>query len=224
MPPVTALYLRTAEALGDLLGDPRLDAAWAGPSALDGMTVGDLVAHLARAVLQVEWYLDGGPAAAGGADPAAAERDPLDAAGYYTALQGLDHPASPLNQGIRQRAREGAALGPAGVAAAVEETVERLRGRLSAPDAPRVITVFDGAVISVEEYLRTRIVEITVHTDDVLASLPPSTTAGDPLPEEAREEAIAVLLEVAIRRHGTTAVLRALARRERDPMRVLRVL
>lgn len=61
---------------------------------------------------------------------------------------------------------------------------------------------------------------MVVHLDDLEASV------GVPmdLPAEAVEVAIGVLLEMARLRHPPMAVVRALARRERDEAQALRVL
>ncbi|MDQ3879299.1 MAG: hypothetical protein M3290_13275, partial [Actinomycetota bacterium] len=62
---------------------------------------------------------------------------------------------------------------------------------------------------------------LLVHTDDLAVSI------GVPTPEprpEAADAAIANLVSVARRRHGDTAVLRALTRRERDEGNALRVI
>jgi hypothetical protein len=73
----------------------------------------------------------------------------------------------------------------------------------------------------VAEYLRTRLVEFAVHVDDLAVSV------GVPTPDlgsAADDEAIDVLVGIARIRHGDVAVLRALARRERDDVQALRVI
>jgi len=77
-----------------------------------------------------------------------------------------------------------------------------------------------GWVLPLDEYLKTRLVETTVHFDDLRLST--GVTDG-PLPAQAIEVAVDTLLEVARRRHGMAAVLTALARRERDVVQALRV-
>jgi hypothetical protein len=58
-----------------------------------------------------------------------------------------------------------------------------------------------------------------VHIDDLCVSL------GRPTPTlPGVEVAISTLIDVAALRHGELSVLRALARRERDPDEVLRVI
>jgi hypothetical protein len=75
--------------------------------------------------------------------------------------------------------------------------------------------------MTLDEYLRTRVVELVVHADDLAASV-----GVEPVPPQPATTAVAidVLVGVARIRHGDMAVLRALARRERDTVRALRVL
>jgi hypothetical protein len=81
--------------------------------------------------------------------------------------------------------------------------------------------VFQDLVIRLDDYLATRLVELCVHTDDLAASL---ELPAPQLPEPATAAAICTLVDVARIRHGDAAVLRALARRERDAVSALRVL
>ena len=71
-----------------------------------------------------------------------------------------------------------------------------------------------------DEYLRTRLVELTVHIDDLAISV----DVAPSVPAEAYAAAMDVLVAVGRRRHGDLAVLRALTRRERDQVEALRVL
>jgi hypothetical protein len=76
-------------------------------------------------------------------------------------------------------------------------------------------------VLTLDDYLVTRLIELLVHTDDLAVSV------GLPSPDfplAASRPAIAALVDVAILRHGDDAVLRALSRRERDAVDALRVL
>jgi hypothetical protein len=83
------------------------------------------------------------------------------------------------------------------------------------------MSVYQETVIRLEDYLRTRLVELTLHVDDLCVSI------GVPTPEmpaAATAAAIATLLDVARLRHGDMDVLRGLARRERDLAQALRVM
>jgi len=56
--------------------------------------------------------------------------------------------------------------------------------------------------------------EIAVHSDDLAVSVGVPTP---PLPAAVIDPVLALLTQVAVRRHGQTAVLRTLSRSERAP-------
>lgn len=196
-----------------LVGSDRVARHWSEPSVLPGMTVGELAAHLARAVLQVRTYRvvdHGGPAVT------------TDAPGYFADLSGTTEPSSPLNAGVRSRAAETAAGGHADLTRRLREAVSALPGELRDARADEVVVVGhrQAQVLTLQAYLQTRCVELAVHLEDLALSLgcepgvPPSTAAA----------AVDVLQAAARRRHGDAAVLRALTRRERDDVNAARVL
>jgi uncharacterized protein (TIGR03083 family) len=210
-------FLSGARAAARLVASERVAAAWDAPSALPGMTTGELAAHLARAVLQVAAYR--GATSGDGARPT----DPTtDAVGYFADLAGTTEPGSALNTGVRERAVDTAAVGHAALVQQLDDTVDALARDLPAapPDELVVVGHRAGQVLTLTEYLRTRCVELAVHLEDLALSLgcdpgvPPSTAAV----------AVDVLQAAARRRHGDVAVLRALARRERDQVDAARVL
>lgn len=88
------------------------------------------------------------------------------------------------------------------------------RSTLPACDLAQPIAVLDGIVLPLEEYLRSRIVELVIHLDDLCLSvgIEPPEDLGD-----AFDVAATVLAQVAIRRTGPWETLRSLARRERHP-------
>jgi hypothetical protein len=208
---IAPLFLTCANRAADAIGAPEVAAAWETPSALEGYTVAGLAGHLARAVLTVETYLDRADAAA----PTSAE-GLTDASGYLVAVLGDADPIrSDLHTGVRRRGEETAADGPAALAARVRETTERLHLRLDEDTLARPVGVLDGVVLTVADYLRTRIVELVVHLDDLAVSVDRPLTDG--LPDAAFAEVADVLARVAVRRHGGLATVRALARGERHP-------
>jgi hypothetical protein len=159
----------------------------------------------------VERYLDGPePAEAG-----------ISAASYFdTVIRSADI-SDPANQAIRARGEEAAAGGAAALASDARGTLERLTSRLASEAPGRRVRVAGGLVMTLDEYLRTRVVELVVHADDLAASV-----GVEPAPPQPATTAVAidVLVGVARIRHGDMAVLRALARRERDTAGALRVL
>jgi hypothetical protein len=65
-----------------------------------------------------------------------------------------------------------------------------------------------------DDLLVTRMMELVVHCDDLAVSVGIATPT---LPQSAVDTVIALLSRLAVRRHGQTAVLRALSRAERAP-------
>jgi hypothetical protein len=168
-----------------------------------------LAGHLLRGLTTVETYLDSPPPA----------EDPISAAEYFARLLSSDINA-PGNRAIRARGSEMAASGPRSVADAARASYEQLSARLPGENHGRHLKVAGDLVITMAEYLRTRVVELVVHGDDLAASV---GLAFGPVPAEVSGVAIGTLVEVARVRHGDLPVLRALARRERDSGQALRV-
>jgi hypothetical protein len=68
--------------------------------------------------------------------------------------------------------------------------------------------------LMLDDILTTRMMELAVHSDDLAVSVGIATPA---LPQSAVDTVIDLLSRLAVRRHGPTAVLRALSRAERAP-------
>jgi hypothetical protein len=202
-------YVDASRVALDLLACPEVAARWEDESVLPEFAVRGLAGHLARAVLQVEWFLD------------APEPDgpPITAVTYYAELVGVTDPSSDLNVGVRARGEEVADAGPAALVEATSGCLERLGRRLELEPDERRLSAF-GRTLVLDEYLRTRLVELTVHIDDLAISV----DVAPSVPAEAYAAAMDVLVAVGRRRHGDLAVLRALTRRERDQVEALRVL
>ncbi len=203
--PIATHFLDAATAATPLFEDPTLSSRWDLPSVLDGFTMGELAGHLARAVGVTSAVLARG-------DASGAPRPVVE---YYCAAiaewqQRADR--------IHDNARGEAALGPDGMHERWLAALDECRGLLA--DPPATVRTSTGDVLDVEDYLLTRGVELAVHTDDFAASL------GRPLPDGATHLVRLVndlLLDVARAQHGERAVLRALARRERDDVDALHV-
>jgi uncharacterized protein (TIGR03083 family) len=198
-------FLDTAERVEAVLALPEVAERWHEPSALEGHTVATLAAHLARAAFTVQRYLDVPPG----------DGAPTTAAGYLVAALGTADPIdSDLHRSVRERAREDAEAGAAALVDRFRRTRLEVADRLTASDPQQLIGVLDGIVLPVEEYLRTRILELVIHLDDLSVSLgiePPD------LSDEAFDITAATLAQVAVRRVGPWATLRSLARAERQP-------
>ena len=203
---VRETLLHAGDRVVALVEDRAVADAWERPSALPYLTVGALTAHLVRALATVVTYLH--------ADEPGEDAPVRDAAGYLHVALSDDDLDGALHRGIRERADDSAADGPQVVGEQARAALDELHRRLPGLAIDRRVAVKDGIVLTLGQYLETRLVELVVHTDDLVAS----TGVGCELPAAATDTAIAVLVALARRRHGDAALLHALARRERAPV------
>ncbi len=119
MTAVRGVFVEAATIGLELVGSPRVAQDWGEPSALDGMTVGALAAHLARQVGRVPEVL---------ASPVPDER-PVSLVEHYlrSAWANGDDEA---NAGIVMRASTDALPGPAEVLARALDAVATARTAL----------------------------------------------------------------------------------------------
>jgi len=206
---VRTAFLAAASVAVELIGRKEVGDRWLEPSALAGYEVGPLAGHLARALLTVHWYLD------------MPEPDPptISAAEYFASLGRGG--ASPEDEAqVRARGAEAAKGGWARLYLDVGRALDHLAERLAQEPAGHRIPAL-GQALLLDEYLKTRIVELVVHVEDLARSVGVAVPA---LPLEATHVAIEVLVDAARVRHGDRAVLHALTRRELDVAEALRVL
>lgn len=207
---VRGTFLRAAAVARETIARPEVGEIWEGPSSLPMLSVRGLAGHLARAVFTVREYLDRAP-------PTAVS--PVSAARYYAPLETGDI-FTPFHQAVRSRGEEQAAVGQQRLVVELDKVLASLERSLADEPEDRMLSVMRGTPILLDEYLLTRIIELTVHIDDLAVSAGIDVS----LPVEALDLAIGTLIAVARARHGDLAVLRALARRERDATHALRVL
>lgn len=208
---IRSIFLASSQIALDLAASPAVAQRWSEASALREFSVSGLIGHLFRATGSVEAYLDRD-------EP---DRPPIDAATYYAEAVGAPDIHSDLHRAVRQRGAEAAAGGHAALIDNWSALLTRLEKRLASEPPGRLVAVFKGLVLSLDDYLVTRIVELVVHVDDVTASVDADVPG---LPDGAYDAAISCLVSVARLRKGDPAVIRALARRERDTVEALRVL
>jgi hypothetical protein len=174
--------------------------AWERPG-LGEWSVRALVGHTSRSLLTVEAYLDAGATEFALTSPAA----------YY--LQAL--PPGLDAAGITERGRQaGIALGddPLG---AIQALYARVMVRLDAtPDEAPVGTLFGGMTLIT--YLPTRIVELTIHTLDLVVAL--GEEVERPLPAAAAAVTAQVIMDLAHRRGSDGLLLLAAAGRRPYPL------
>ncbi len=217
-----AVFLEAVGSVAPLLAAPEMAARWEEESALAHFSVQGLAGHLLRATTSVEAYLDRPEP---GPDEEVLSASAYYAAAIYSDIGDAPYPGPDLTSGlhvaIRARGEEAAAAGPEALAREWSEAATRLATSLAAEAADRRVRVFNNLVIRLDDYLLTRLVELCIHADDLAVSLgldPPA------LPAAATGLAVATLVDLARSRHRDRAVLRALARRERDSIAALRVL
>ena len=208
---IRAAYLRTARSGRDLVAAPEVSAAWDAPSALREFTVRGLAGHLVRAATVVEPYLD---------------RDEPDGpvvgpAVYFGAVTEEPDIGAEIHRRIREGGEGEAAQGQAALVARYDASIERLERRLPGERADRRVRAFRDFVLTLDDFLVTRCIELLVHIDDLAVSVGLPTPVAD---TEAMGATITALVDAARLRHGDLAVLRALTRRERDSVEALRVL
>ncbi|MEA2433025.1 MAG: hypothetical protein QOG54_482 [Actinomycetota bacterium] len=205
-------FIETSQIASELLATDAVRDSWVEPSALERWNVSGLAGHLMRATRVVEDYLD---------KPEPEGPPTGDAVAYYSAVLDDDDLDSELHKSIRERGDEMASSGHASLLDQWRETIGRLAARLEAEPPGRLVEVFKGFILELDDYLVTRILELVVHSDDLAVSVKLPTPVLPPL---ATEATIRALVDMGRHRHGDTAVVRALARRERDGSEALRVL
>jgi hypothetical protein len=206
---VRLLVIEAVEAASALIASDTVVRRWDEPSALQGMTVGALCAHLVRAAGSVLAYLDR-------TDPTARpDTDLLTAVTYFHAA--ID---SPIHERIKEVSADEASAGSEAVARRAAEVATSLRSRLPQEPTDRLVAALGGRMLTLDDFCRTRLIEVLLHLDDVAASV------GVPTPEtsaDGRSIVIDILMGIARGQHGDWAVLHTLARDERKEAKVFPV-
>ncbi|WP_436531435.1 maleylpyruvate isomerase N-terminal domain-containing protein [Actinoplanes sp. HUAS TT8] len=199
---VRDVYLESAEITTTLVTHPAVARCWDTPSALAKMRVGGLTAHLVSQIIQVGPVLD-----APAADELVSLQEHFARSTWID--DGLD---SEVHTYIRRTAEAEATAGAPALATAAATALAELRRRLPAEPPDRVIQLpFGPWSLTLDDYLVTRLLELTVHGDDLATSIGVETPA---VPPACFDTVVGVLSHLAARRHGQTALLRALSRAE----------
>ena len=203
-------FLAAARSVAQLLREPEVAEGWGAPSSLPELTVGGLAGHLALQVLIIPRAL---------ARPV--PREPtISLLEHYSRVgwigTGLDEE---INVRIRKEGEAAATDGPEALVARVDMAVIELTSLLTsgtavAKDRPVRIPLWGPWSMMLDNLLITRTMEIAVHSDDLAVSVGLPTPT---LPPSAIDTVVDLLSRLAVRRHGATAVLRALSREERAP-------
>ncbi len=209
-------YLGAVDWLRGLLGRDEVVGAWPEPSAIAGYTVGGVASHAVHSVLWLEQLLK---------DVEPVGLRPVTALEYFgpNRVEGSDD-TDPFAASLRAAAEAFAQTGPEIVNAACITARDELVGLLTNASATRAVPVVrvPGGQVPLWEYLRTRVLEIVVHGDDVVCSLSGMHVANPP--SDTVATCMDVCVELARARAGDLSVLRAFTRRERADRDVLLVL
>lgn len=192
-----------------LAARPEVAAAWDAESACEGMTVGGLTHHLLGQIRHVAGFL---------AEPPSVD-EPIPLLDHYAqaAWVGADQDDE-ANTSIRDNGNAAAEAGPDAVLTEVQALVGRLPGLLSVPREPDTAYIpWQGWALTTDDFLVTRSMELVVHSDDLAASVGLPTPD---FPDDVVDHVTHLLTGVALRRHGQTAVVRALSRPQRAPVSV----
>src|SRR5262245_46847267 len=202
-------FIVAATSAADLLADPAVAESWDKPSALAEFSVRGLAGHLALQVLNVPGVL--------AAD--SPDTEPMSLEEHYSRVtwRGADL-NNETNTAIRTGGEAKAHEGPAALVAEVRATIDGLRPTLTEIDGARPVFLhWSGSTLTADDFLITRMMEIAVHNDDLAVSVGVETPK---LPVRVMHPVYDLLFVLALRRHGQTAVLRALTRAERAPTNI----
>jgi hypothetical protein len=202
---VREVYLESAAVATEFLAHPDVAECWEAPSVLAKLQVGGLTAHLASQVTQVPPVLG-----------AQIVDERISLPEHFARSTWADGDIdSEVNTYIRCMAEEAATAGAPALTAAADAALAELRQRLPAEPPERVIQLPWGPwALSLDDYLITRLLELAVHCDDLAVSIGVNTPA---LPAGGLDAVTGVLCQLAARRHGQIALIRALSRAERAP-------
>lgn len=204
MTSATDAYVAAADSVLELLSDPAVAAKWEEPSALAEWSVAGLAGHLAGQVFSVVDVVSA----------PTPEQDAIPVDEHYAraawVAAGVE---DEVNVGIRAGGDRNAASGPAELLARTADARDRAAELLAEqPDGRVVLVPWQGWALRLEDFLLTRMMEIAVHSDDLAQSV---GIAAPKLPAEVLGPVLDLLTRLAVTRHGQSAVLAALTRRER---------
>ena len=172
-----------------------------------GLTVGGVATHLVQSGLEsLVGFLE------------APEPEPsgrLLAPGRFFSGQSLDL-GHPDHLSIRDGANTGSQAGPDEMRRRAATAIAALASTLPGLSGDRLVLVLGRFTMTLDAVIITRLVELLAHSDDLASSL---GVTYEP-PPQALTVVLPCLTDVARRRHGDLAVLRAITRggRAREPV------
>ena len=199
---IRALVVEAVETAAELMARPSVAEKWDQASALEGMTVGALCAHLLRAAGATTAYLDRTP------PERRSDGDLLTPVTYFHAA--LD---SPIHDQIKDVSATESAIGHHATSEKCRQLAADMKTRLATEPADRLVGALGGRLLTLDDFCRTRLIEVLLHLDDLAISTGEDRPATDPLGPAI---VIEICIGIARHRHGDWNVLYALARAERS--------
>lgn len=203
MPDHDAVFPLAADIALELVGRPEVRDRWPEPSALPEMSVGALACHLGRQLVHAAELL-----------PVPTDVPPLDSVDEHyhrAAWVTSTSPDDPANDRGTDDAAAG--LGFTALGDRCRPAAGIVRELLTTGAARDVVLIpWQGWSLRRTDFLLTRMLEIVVHTDDLAVSVGVPTPV---FPDEVFAPVRDLLVRLAVRRHGQSAVIGTLTRRER---------
>jgi len=199
---VRALVVEAVTQAAELIATPSIAEQWDEPSALEGMTVGALSAHLVRAAGATIAYLDRTP------PDRRPNGDLLTSVTYFHAA--VD---SPIHDQIKDVSAAESAIGHEATVAKCRQLAADLETRLAGEPADRLVGALGGRLLTLDDFCRTRLIEVLLHLDDLAVSTGQPRATTDP---EGAAVIIEICMNIARDRNGDWGVLYALTRAERS--------
>ncbi|MFI6243069.1 maleylpyruvate isomerase N-terminal domain-containing protein [Micromonospora sp. NPDC050795] len=187
----------------DLIRRPEVSERWSSPSALPHLSVGGLACHLGRQAIRAAELL-----------PVPTDLPTLESAdGHYERAAWVSE-GSPDKDTVASGPDEAdAERGPADLHARSAQALTEVGDLLSRGAAREVVPIpWQGWSLRRGDFLLTRQLEIVVHSDDLAVSI------GVPTPEfpaDVFDPVRDLLVRLAVRRRGQSALISALSRTER---------
>ena len=104
-------------------------------------------------------------------------------------------------------------IGHSETVAKIRELADDLKERLDREPVDRLVGALGGRMLSLDDFCRTRLIEVLLHMDDLAVSVGEVRPETDP---EGPAIAIDILTNIAKQTHGEWSMIYALARAERS--------
>src|SRR5215203_5974530 len=228
---VRTLWIESCAAVVTLVDDESVAVRWDEPSCLPPMTIGALCGHvIASGIFEVESRVsqrsatDKASATLSYSGPTVAAPGPPSHGRSFTAaslhaLVPIDA-GNVINRAVEEAAAEQARNGREDLLARARSLLGTTSARIEQIATDEVLDCW-GVPLTFDEFLQTRLVELTVHAEDLACSIGVEDSG---ISDDAKQLVCNIGLSAAIRRNGQTAVLRALFRSDRHSTAALRPL